>query len=566
MENRDSEGRLSQAFTYKSEWLVKDAALLLKKPNYLSELELERPVIMTGSRGSGKTTAFLFLWHGNKAINIENLGSQRYFGLYHRIDTSVCYSFSGGNLPIEAWEKIFSHYINLIICDLIVEFVQSHEGVAVSEDHLSRASRILFGEDKIFDISSRIQEELTHLSDNVANISRSDFSGHLSALKTPIDIILDGISIKGSKNSIPFYFMFDEFENLLDYQQAILNTLLKHFTRSAYVKIGVRPLGRSAFNTINKNELLRSPDDFHSINVDDSVRKGYREFARSICNARLKYLGESYINSSIESLLEELSDEEEAKLLNVGKYNNPFFTHLELDDLSKIKGVPSLKIAFLRYWADGHNIKYDAIFDQYQRNKKMWDSRYANYKYAVLFAIGRGNRIRKYYCGWETIVILSHYNIRYLLEMIETMILFSASKEGRIEKIHPDIQTRAAMAIGEKNLHQIEGLSVYGRKIIKLMFGLGRIFEHLAAYPERRSPETNQFRVNDLQANSEAQKIIELAVQHSGIVRVNASKLTSIADTREYEYMLHPIFLPILYSLIEKREKSLLRQTISQKL
>ena len=49
--------------------------------------------------------------------------------------------------------------------------------------------------------------------------------------------------------------------------------------------------------------------------------------------------------------------------------------------------------------------------------------------------------------------------------------------------ISPDTQTIAAQQIGRKNLAELEGVSVDGAQLTKLLLGLGRIFEVLAQRP-----------------------------------------------------------------------------------
>lgn len=59
---------------------------------------------------------------------------------------------------------------------------------------------------------------------------------------------------------------------------------------------------------------------------------------------------------------------------------------------------------------------------------------------------------KKYYCGWDTFVSMSHYNIRYLLELVHTTLqdYLSFCKDNNKELTFSDgidcnIQTNAAI-------------------------------------------------------------------------------------------------------------------------
>ena len=56
-----------------------------------------------------------------------------------------------------------------------------------------------------------------------------------------------------------FFFLIDEYENLEDYQQQSMNTLIKHSGELYSFKICARELGWRVRTTISGNESLISP-------------------------------------------------------------------------------------------------------------------------------------------------------------------------------------------------------------------------------------------------------------------------------------------------------------------
>jgi hypothetical protein len=120
------------------------------------------------------------------------------------------------------------------------------------------------------------------------------------------------------------------------------------------------------------------------------------------------------------------------------------------------------------------------------------------------------------------------------------------------------IQTQAAQNAGKKNLSELEGISRHGAQLTRLLLGLGRIFGVLAEEPCRHAPETNQFYITDEVVTAEVDEILKAAVMHLAVLRQPGNKLADESDTREYDYMVHPIFSAFfVFSYRRKRKISL---------
>jgi len=190
--------------------------------------------------------------------------------------------------------------------------------------------------------------------------------------------------------------------------------------------------------------------------------------------------------------------------------------------------------------------------------------RYGNYKHALLFALRRGKAgIRKHYAGWNVFTQLACCNIRYILELVEQSLLLHLHSEKSItEPVSYVNQTLAAQAVGKKNLSELEGLSVHGAQLTKLLLGLGRVFQTLAADPSGHTPEVTQFHVLDaegsLGTNADVHKLLTSAVMHLALIRLTGNKPQDEADTREYDYMVHPIFSAFFVFSYRRKRKMLI--------
>lgn len=191
---------------------------------------------------------------------------------------------------------------------------------------------------------------------------------------------------------------------------------------------------------------------------------------------------------------------------------------------------------------------------------KSWDDRLGNYRFAVLFTLRRRRPgIRKYYAGWRTYTLMAGGNIRYLLELVGQALLLQRRDEGSSigEPIRPELQTLAATQVGRKNLSELEGLSVHGAQLTKLLLGLGRVFEVLASEPEGHTPEVTQFSLPDDAPLGDAEQLLTAAVMHLALVRSVANKRMDL-DLKGYDYSVHPIYSAFfVFSYRRKRKLKL---------
>jgi len=68
-------------------------------------------------------------YQGQFALNPqpEDIPKWKFYGLYYRVNTNHVTAFSGPELSDREWTPLFAHYMNLLLCDLILEFVEWYE-------------------------------------------------------------------------------------------------------------------------------------------------------------------------------------------------------------------------------------------------------------------------------------------------------------------------------------------------------------------------------------------------------------------------------------------------------
>lgn len=582
MNNSEKLKKLNELFgSYRAEWLKGKIYQFFTEPSYFTALKGNRPCILQGGRGTGKTTVLKGLsYQGQFALhnnNISEFDKLDFIGIYHRANTNHVRAFVGGSVSEENWQKIFGHYFNLVICREILLFIDWHKKLVPSDAVLSSHSCNLIAKSMIMETECHDLDQLLEHSESqiyefqsaINNIYDCNNLPNLSMPGDPIKLITEHtISLKQFENKI-FYILLDEYENFENNQQQLLNTLLKHNTEFFTFKIGVRELGWRVKHTLNMQELLHDPADYVLISIEQKLTEGsyFDEFAKNVCQPRLEQLfidEQSGFEYSIEKSLTSIQMEDEALELGVEDADlMEEYKALSPSNLEDVKDIPMLYQFFISYWAKFHNMTLEQAIVDYKAKTKEWDTRYDNYKYDMLFKIRKNkNGIMKYYSGWTTYTKLANGNIRYLMELVYRAYEKHLNDSCDLKSpVNPKNQTIAAQEVGRKNLMELEGLWKNGAQLTKLLLGFGKIFNVLAREGAANRPEVNQFTFDKPISDRECEDIITAAVMNLAIVRLPGNKLTNESDTRDYLYTIHPIFAP--YFIFSYRKKR--KMTISEK-
>lgn len=577
MKNKESLKELNSIFgSYRAEWLKGKIFDFFAEPSYFNALQDNRPFVLEGGRGTGKTTVLRGLsYQGQFALHKNDISifdRNDYIGIYHRVNTNHVRSFIGGDLPIDTWKKVFAHYFNLITCRELLIFIKWHALQSSNSEKLSVQSCKLIAKSLCIEnecgeqneLLDRLENEMISFQAKINNLD-SNRLPKLSLAGDPIKLLTEKIINLKQFNDKIFYLILDEYENFEDYQQQVINTFIKHNTEYYTFKIGVRELGWRVKHTLNNDELLNDPADYFLFSIEQNLNEShFAEFAKNVCEQRIQQITsiQNIQNFSIENTLVNISIEDEAIMLGVE--NTELYKNIITQD-TKIKDISPLYKFFISYWAKWHNIKIEYAINDYLKNKKTWDTRYENYKYEMLFKIRRGRGkggIQKYYTGWNTYVKLAKGNIRYLMELVYRAFEKHLEDNEEIDKgIDIKLQTYAAQEVGQKNLTELEGLWKNGAKLTKVLLGFGRIFQVLASEEGKSAPELNQFSIeNSGSISKECQEILTASVMNLALVRSSGNKLTETTHTKDYMYTIHPIFSAFFGFSYRRKRKIMVKQ------
>lgn len=568
--------------SYKAEWLQKDIFKFFTEPYYFAELKNSNPFVLQGGRGTGKTTVLRGLsYQGQYEIlnsDINQFDKNNFIGIYYRANTNHVRAFTGKGVSEDRWKTIFEHYVNLIMCWEILDFIDWHKSKKNDDEELSANTceqiasslHLESGINNFKDLLVAIKTTVLRFQAEVNNIADGNMP-KMSMAGVPIEILTSETEkLKQFQGKI-FYLLIDEYENFTDYQQECMNTFIKHVPESYTIKIGVREMGWRVKMTHNPMESLNAPADYNTMNIeelftDPQAPTRFEQFASNVCNLRLRQLLDDNDDSyDIRKALKSMTIEEESEKLNVEKTDfYKSFVKIEKDSKRKIDIQPLYKF-FIAYWASIHNDSLESEIDNYLLNPTSWNQRNENYKYSLLFKLNRGKfiAIPKYYAGWNTFIKLANGNIRYLMTLVHQSYRLHIENNRDIkEAVSVENQTIAAKNVGWKNLTELEGSCNIGVKLTQLVQSLGTIFKRLARDGDKNAPEVDQFDMEG-EISNEVRNILNLAVMNLALVRMPSNKMSGLKSVKDFQYQLHPIFAPFFdYSFRKKRKMTLTNSDI----
>lgn len=555
-----------------------DLSQRFAQPLYFDQLQGITPSFLVGGRGTGKTTTLRSMSFGGQARLSGSLDPDhwRVIGAYWKVEPNVVSVFKGKGVTEEVWSDVFSHYLNLKLCSLVVEYANWLNKIGVettldahNSELFTRSLNLQAGK-SVRELGNQIDVALVDIESKInGNISALEKS-HLSVLGRPLDYLFDAVS--GLKASLrnPFMFCLDEYENLTAYQQKLLNTLIKQVGSAPYTfKIGVRNTLAIDRTTLVDQQPLQEPADFRTVDIVSHLKdESFEAFAANVLKQRLSMVD---LDSREPSwLLPALSLEEEAQLLGSQVVRAKLMrtinssagvTALDIDFLNEL---PDLEASLIARWAEAHGESELSVLRFARESPTKWDARVVNYGYAMLFTI-RENRVgeRKYYAGWRTYCQLADGNIRYLIRLVYEALRLHVTGGHQLQRQVSTLdQTRAAARVGETTIRDLQGWSRQGAALTRLALGLGSIFGSLARERALNTPEVVQFRVNYTGSHAQPASVDELLYEAVGqgiLIAFDGDKNPRFSGaTRERDYQLHPVLAPyFVYSFRSKRRMTI---------
>lgn len=572
----------------------------------------DKGVKVIGGRGTGKTM-FLkyhcFPTQLSKQREIITRDDIPQIGIYWRPDTHFVQLINEKFLG-QQWNSVFNTYTGLSFIIKFSQFIKSF----IDSNYYDNNTKEELCKLKISDV---LKQELK--CEN--NISYLDLAKHCRGLLyklqnwinrkyDEVPIIIDGKAsllfiIEELKeiellDNITFHIFIDEFENLREEQQRIVNDWMKHGENPLLFSVAYKKYAIvSDFTT--GNEKTQRRNDHRIIDIVDEIyardEQAFKIFASEIIMSKVQeFLDNEIIDKDLlydTSKMQQRKTERYQtniiqKVINLfpeKDYKEMAFDILKDDTLSNkvsknINQALELKSSKLKYtdfiddeYPDAsvvnsillfrtktNPIKLKEIFEKFKRQLKTKEvDAYkelitSNIVGAILYIyISFPKRICPIYSGFNRFCLMSKNNLRHLLELCYQSFMeleendkdYNEFKNGSLT-VPTKYQLLAAKNCSKQELETLSELGPFGQDLQKIANRLGRIFHLKQKIRTQSKPENIHFSVETLvldNLDDNIKALINEAKIWNVLQEYDATKGTE-KNLATKEYMLTPILAP----------------------
>ena len=480
------------------------------------DIDDSKPIILEGGRGTGKTMFFQcnswqeqlseFSTGDNDTQHthaLEKIISLNRLGIYYKVDIAFIGVMEGESIPHSQWIGLFNTYLALCILKKVFEFLYLCEQTNLfgANDILevSRAYyRCIRGDEsrKCYSFKTLINDcdKALDIVEDIVNTQHYDSSIlRLTTAGTAVNVIYKKIKEIKIFEKLVLKIFIDECESLSEWQQKIINTLVKHSDNKIVYNIGTRPCGIKTVETMGidgASEIIQEVHDYKYIRLDDIfiLSKKYVALLEKICEKRLSliqdkckakgkipvdikyYLGEYSIKQEIARFEESGKNAPHRQWLkdkiieqSEQQEKNALYINVLCDEASLLESRlhyaillrakqyrPSLENLLSAYLAWKNNGKAE--------EKKQYSNWMHNAETGLIFLLANELRMSKLYYGFDTFVKLSSGVIRYFLELCEQAFNLALNDNfdwNNVQMIPCEVQSRAARYVSKYKIDEI---------------------------------------------------------------------------------------------------------------
>ncbi|WP_282179472.1 hypothetical protein [Maribacter stanieri] len=546
-----------------------------------------KSLILEGGRGSGKTMFYLYHSYFNKKRESESnntdfnefIEKQSIIGIHFRADSNFVPAFQHKGLKDEEWISLFAHYLNINLTKRLLEVVidinNSLEVNKITFDIAEDVAEIL-SDRNITDFESFLKSIRSH---EIKLITYINNTSECEKPKTIINGFLLNLTAKSIINqntlkSKTIHFFIDEYENMLTYQQKIVNTLIKH-PDPVIFDIGMRKEGLKTHETLSESEIISAPHDYKPFDMEELSENDYEELILKICEKRLSrvsflnntpniqyldirfYIGKYDFKEEIKSIYRDKNLENlRIKLKNrVGINNSKLSVLYKAQDtiilrLNLVLLDRGKKAEYLAQELKKYNLGESSKYVDWIHNNKM----------GLIFLLSKENKKQKVYAGFNTYKSVSSGISRYFIELCEAAFQNAYRNGFTFENPRPityEEQTKAAIYVSKYKVNDIETYTPFSVKLRRFTLLIGQIFQKLHWDTKLSEPERNHFSTEYDKLSDNSREFLKSAILYSVFQRREETKdKDDSIDSNNYEYHLNHIYAPY-FGISARRIRSL---------
>lgn len=575
--------------------------------------------VIVGGRGCGKTMFIRYFCHPTRfsvSRDVIDQSELKHIGLYWRPHTQFCSLFSKSWLG-DNYRAAFLHYFSLI---LTIEFINSMRSIARSsctifdETILSEPAPNYFLNALPLKQGASLQELLDYCLDDLDILETwvNRPTSELQSTMIPTSAIQSLIRTLTRKhpvfNDSLFQVFVDEFENLQEEQQRLINDLIKHGRKPLIFSIAMKKFAKTTTQTSGE-EHINKDQDFVQIDLEASYKEAdFDVLAAEITLLRLhdaeiielpKGVDKGYFTDP-ERLGSKGDKGISQKILSAVSHMFPKPSTMEISE--EIMRDPTLKgvvSSNLRKGLDLHkerNLSIDMFFkndpriaivsaclvnrktmspseilshaEKFERGEKNnfeGDSGWikSTLNGAILLTYSKfPKRYPPLYAGFSRLCRMSKKNIRHYQQLLKQCIIELPDEDLTELIFSPDIQAKSAVEASNSLLAEVVRFGSCGEQLLGLVKRLGFLYELSQKRISQSESEVNHFSLNESDESrlTDNTKIVIREAKRWSVLfeEAEATKSKSVSEVATSDYVLNPIYAPKFGISIRKNRKIIL--------
>jgi adenylate kinase family enzyme len=555
-------------------------------PSIREQLLAFPPIIIFGSRGTGKTTLARHLDYETQLVQFakENPNQEpipEHFPqvvLWIRQDSDLLAAFNTPDAYKQViYNQLFSAFLDLMVLRKMLEAMDKIEGIQAWVNSTTKLFKILSREmgrkegeplNNLEQFSNYLDEYLSDIRGYINNPNDSN-KPYMFLSNTLLKLLTEQF-----KPEIQSYFVviLDEVENYASYQQRTLNTRVKHIKRSNLVtyKLLARNEGIKTSKTDATGQLLEVTHDYKAYFLDEAMN--FQEFHDQVNTFIHHSLQQSPSFSHFgeaKTFLNALTPQEEAQEMFETRRQTTHPPPL-VSYVKKELKLPS-EHPFLQWLDQEQNIlrqavavillnqgkEIEQVLNEFSKNSSKAKDWYHNYSTGALFWLCRLYNKNKIYAGINDLVGVSGNNIRVVVlilgqlfqEWIENKdtgtLFFSVKQQNKV--IHEQSQTQVKL---------LDRFKFTDNRLDRFVARLGTLFRALHKSPKQSEPEINHFSIQG-DVDEKIDKYLRLCRQENILQWMPSNKQKNSSDYVPDAYRFNPVYAPD-FDISWRRKKKLI--------
>jgi hypothetical protein len=584
-------------------------------PFFYPDLDLvsaRKARIIMGGRGCGKTMLLRYLSHASqfsprRIFKDPNLPDT--IGIYWRIDTQFANTMRERAVPEDIWISAFQHAAALYVGRSILQSLMSISSSKCELINYRDIDLLDFSGLQAFD--GTLPGSITELMETLRKCAWAFETWINNPRQCPPPIFLPGAAfIRGiiaiihdqlsQLRSVFFSVYIDEYENLLEYQQRIINTLLKHGEPPLVFHVATKRNGIRTRRTLGEEEITDIAD-YRTIDLDTYLHENsFNVLAAEILFLRLSHAGYTFSFLDILRLRDVGRVSERKKknyqeaLLAAAQQMLPSLTEEHLADrvfsdrlmfdrlLDTLR--QSLKAAHSSrspedFVSEAHKrasvvcpciiarqkVGAEVVLNELRKLEAGEPNKFSgntdwvhnNFIGQVLLLYTTKHRACPFYAGFQSFILLSRGNLRHFLELCYASVKHAEPCVGTVPlMVSIDDQASAAKEASGALLKEIRGFGRQGNRLHSFTLALGSLFALAHSRLTQSEPEISHFSVGGSSTiSAEDQDLLNEAVKWSVLFEEEETKNKEAFRVERTQWVLNPIYAPYFGITYRKRRK-----------